>query len=224
MVDLTAGGGSGPGNSANGGADARQFAAATMRNREPILAVLDRILPAEGTILEIGSGSGEHAVYLAPRLPGRHWLPSDAAPDKRMSIAAWMDAERSDNILKPASIDTREHHWIVETVMPSPRIAAILSINMIHIAPWSACLGLLAGAGRILTRGQLLYLYGPFMRGGKHTAPSNESFDDRLQVENPEWGVRDLDEVIDAAAPQGLDLAEVVEMPANNLSVIFRRA
>ncbi len=220
MVDLTTSGGGSPGESA----DARQFAAATTRNREPILAVLDRILPPAGTILEIGSGSGEHAVYFAPRLPGRHWLPSDAAPDKRMSIAAWMEAEPSDNILKPVSVDTKEHHWAVERISPSPRIAAIVSINMIHIAPWRACLGLLAGAVRILQRGQILYLYGPFMRDGEHTAPSNESFDDRLQVENPAWGVRDLEMVADAASLQGLDLAEVVEMPANNLSVIFRRA
>ena len=220
MVDLTADGDGG----ADGGADARQSAAATGRNRDPILAVLDRVLPGEGTVLEIGSGTGEHAVYLAPRLPGRHWLPSDIAPDKRMSIAAWMEAQPADNTLKPVSIDTREHHWIVETVLPSPGIAAIVSINMIHIAPWSACLGLMAGAGRILKRGQILYFYGPFMRDGEHTAPSNESFDDRLQVENPEWGVRDLDDVVDAASSQGFDLAEVVEMPANNLSVIFRRA
>ncbi len=220
MVDLTAGGVGGPGDNA----DARQFAAATTRNRDPILTVLDRVLPGEGTVLEIGSGSGEHAIYLAPRMPGRHWLPSDIAPDKRMSIAAWMEARPADNILKPVSIDTCGHHWTVETIIPSPRIAAIVAINMIHIAPWSACLGLLAGAGRILKGGQVLYLYGPFMRGGEHTAPSNESFDDRLQVENPEWGVRDLDEVIDAASSQGFDLAEVVEMPANNLSVIFHRA
>lgn len=220
MVDLAGGGGGGP----VSGADARQFAAATLRNRDPILAVLDRVLPAEGTMLEIGSGSGEHAVYFAPRLKGRHWLPSDAAPDKRMSIAAWMEAEPSDNILKPVNIDTCAHHWAVERIIPSPRIVAIVSMNMIHIAPWRACLGLLAGAGRILKRGQILYLYGPFMRDGKHTAPSNESFDDRLQVENPEWGLRELEMVADAASLQGLDLAEVVEMPANNLSVIFRRA
>jgi hypothetical protein len=220
MVDLTASGSGKPRDDMGG----RQFAAATGRNREPILAVLERILPPEGTILEIGSGTGEHAVYLAPRLPGRHWLPSDIAPDKRMSITAWINATPTDSILKPVSIDTLEHHWTVERVLPSPRITAMVSINMIHIAPWQACLGLLAGASRILQRGQVLYFYGPFMRDGKHTAPSNESFDDRLQVENPDWGIRDLEEVADAAALQGLDLAEVVEMPANNLSVIFRRA
>ena len=220
MVDLMGGGSGGP----ESGADARQFAAATLRNREPILAVLDRVMPPEGTILEIGSGSGEHAVYFAPRLEGRHWLPSDAAPDKRMSIAAWIEAEPADNILKPVNIDTCTHHWTVERVIPSPRIVAIASMNMIHIAPWRACLGLMAGAARILKRGHILYLYGPFFRDGIQTAPSNESFDDRLQVENPEWGIRDLETVADAASSQGLDLAEVVEMPANNLSVIFRRA
>lgn len=219
MTDLT-GSDSNPGNEAGG----RQFAAATGRNREPILAVLERILPAEGTILEIGSGTGEHAVYFTPRLPGRHWLPSDIAPDKRMSITAWINATPTDSILKPVSIDTTEHHWIVETVLPTPPIAAMVSINMIHIAPWRACLGLLAGAGRILQPGQILYLYGPFMRDGQYTAPTNESFDERLQVEDPEWGLRDLEDVVDAASSQGLDLVEVVEMPANNLSVIFRRA
>lgn len=228
MVDLTSGGDGRGGGAPEPGADARQFAAATQRNRDPILAVLDRVLPAKGTILEIGSGTGEHAIYLAPRLaenhPGLYWLPSDLAPDRRMSIAAWMEAEPAENILKPVNVDTRSHHWDVERAIPRPPIAAIVSINMIHIAPWSACLGLLAGAARILQPGQILYLYGPFSRDGEHTARSNESFDERLQVENPEWGVRDLEVVADAASGQGFDLAEVVEMPANNLSVIFRRA
>lgn len=203
--------------------DNRQFAPATARNREAILEVLNRVLPAEGTVLEIGSGSGEHAAFFAPRLAPRRWLPSDPSPDKRASIKAWRQERHSTNLGDPVAIDTSEHRWPVEQAVPSPRITAIVSINMIHIAPWRAALGLFAGAGRILGPDDILYLYGPFREQGKRTAASNEKFDDWLRAEDPDWGVRDLEEVVDAAAAQGFGHDEVVEMPANNLSVIFRR-
>lgn len=214
--------------------DLRQFAPATQRNREPILQVLQQVLPPTGTVLEIASGTGEHAVFFAPRLQPRQWLPSDPNPIARSSIAAWRDFSPIENLLPPIALDAREPIWTVEQE-PLPQslrsidltcnpITAIVSINMIHIAPWSACLGLMAGAGRILPSGGVLYLYGPFKREGEHTAPSNAAFDQSLQMQNPEWGVRDLEDVVAAAQAQRLSLVSTYPMPANNLSVVFQAA
>ncbi len=203
--------------------DGRQFAPATARNRDPILAILKRVLPPEGTVLEIASGTGEHAVYFAQNLEPRYWLPSDPAPDQRVSVNAWAAKEPCDRLQPPLNIDVTQKSWPVERILPSPPITAIVAINMIHIAPWQACLGLMAGAGRILRPGHVLYLYGPFMRGGVHTAPSNASFDEMLQSQDPRWGVRDMEDVVDAARAQGLDLTEIIEMPVNNLSLAFKR-
>jgi hypothetical protein len=197
--------------------DARRFAPATARNREPILAVLRRVLPASGTVLEIASGTGEHAAHFAPYFPALTWQPSDADADNLASIAAWAAASGAANIRPPILLDVTAPDWGVEGV------AAILAVNMIHIAPWAAAEALMAGAGRRLPPGAPLYLYGPYKRGGRHTAPSNAAFDADLRRRDPAWGVRDLDDVIRLAAKNGLDLAEIVEMPANNLSVIFRR-
>jgi SAM-dependent methyltransferase len=197
--------------------DARRFAPATARNREPILAVLRRVLPASGTVLEIASGTGEHAAHFAPYFPALTWQPSDADADNLASIAAWAAASGAANIRPPILLDVTAPDWGVEGV------AAILAVNMIHIAPWAAAEALMAGAGRRLRPGAPLYLYGPYKRGGRHTAPSNAAFDADLRRRDPAWGVRDLDDVIRLAAKNGLDLAEIVEMPANNLSVIFRR-
>ncbi|MCU0518473.1 MAG: class I SAM-dependent methyltransferase [Oscillatoria sp. Prado101] len=207
--------------------DGRRYAPATERNRGPILAVLQRVLPAAGAVLEIASGTGEHAVFFAPRLKPRFWLPSDPDPRARESIAAWRDSLPSENLYPPIDIDVREPVWGVEREgiagETSPPLTAIVAINMIHISPWEATLGLLAGAGRILQSGGILYLYGAFKIGGRHTAPSNAAFDEMLRSQNPEWGVRDLQEVVEIAAEQNLTLAETVEMPANNFSVIFQR-
>jgi hypothetical protein len=202
--------------------DQRLYAAATQRNREPLLAVLQEVLPPAGTVLEIASGSGEHAVYFAPRLAPRVWLPSDPGAEARASILAWQAAEPAPNLRPPLALDAREPVWPVEGVdAPEPPVTAILCCNMIHIAPWSACLGLMAGAGRILPAGGVLVLYGPFRREGRHTAPSNEAFDAGLRRRNPAWGVRDLEAVTVAADAAGLALQRSVPMPANNLSLVF---
>ncbi|MGB3692972.1 MAG: DUF938 domain-containing protein [Spirulinaceae cyanobacterium] len=205
--------------------DSKSYAPATQRNREPILAVLSRVLPPQGTVLEISSGTGEHAVFFAPSLYPRHWLPSDPNPLARASIQAWCEDSPADNLHSPVDIDVQESLWSIEkqplpTLQNNP-ITAIVNINMIHIAPWAACLGLMAGAKRILSKGGILYLYGPFKQDGQHTAPSNQDFDLSLRQRNPEWGIRDLDEVIEVAKKCDFALQEVVSMPANNLSVIF---
>jgi len=212
--------------------DARQYAPATQRNREPILEVLLQVLPSRGTVLEVSSGTGEHAVFLAPRLHPRKWIPSDPNPVARASIAAWQEHCPADNLYPPIALDARDPVWAVEQdELPEPLpdmdfnrdpIVAIVNINMIHIAPWSACLGLMAGAARILPSGGILYLYGPFKQAGKHMAPSNADFDESLRSQNSEWGVRDLDDVVAVAQAQHLWLVKTYAMPANNLSVIFQ--
>lgn len=201
--------------------DARQYAPATQRNREPILEVLLQVLPERGNILEVSSGTGEHAVFFAPHLSPRQWIPSDPNPSLRASIDAWRERNPVENLQPPLDIDARESVWSTEE--EGIAIAAIVNINMIHIAPWSACLGLMAGGERLLPSGGILYLYGPFKRSGEHTAPSNSAFDDSLREQNPEWGVRNLEDVIAAAHECSLSLVEIIEMPANNLSVVFQR-
>ncbi|TFI54572.1 DUF938 domain-containing protein [Mastigocladus laminosus UU774] len=203
--------------------DARQYAPATQRNREPILEVLKQVLPATGNVLEIASGTGEHAVYFAPRLSPRQWIPSDPNPLHRASIAAWRKYLPCESLQPPLEIDVRESIWMVEeeALFNTSQITAIVNINMIHISPWAACLGLMAGAGRILPSGGILYLYGPFKRDGKHTAPSNAAFDESLRAQNPEWGVRNLEDVVTAASTNNLSLLNIYQMPANNLSVVF---
>lgn len=201
--------------------DARQYAPATQRNRQPILEVLLKILPATGNILEIASGTGEHGIFFAPHLNPRQWIFSEANPLLRKSILAWQNKFPADNLSPPLDIDATNEQWAIET--EGTKIKAIVNINMIHIAPWNACLGLMAGAGRILPKGGILYLYGPFKRDGKHIAPSNQAFDRSLKTNNPEWGVRDLDEVTKVAENQGLKLKEIIAMPANNFSVIYQK-
>ncbi|AVH65695.1 MULTISPECIES: DUF938 domain-containing protein [unclassified Nostoc] len=209
--------------------DARQYAPATERNREPILEILLQVLPQSGTILEIASGTGEHAVFFASRLRDCQWLPTDVNLELRASIIAWTEHNVCDNVYAPIELDVREPVWAVEKEAVTQRlnlepIVAIVNINMIHISPWSACLGLMAGAGRILTAGGILYLYGPFKQGGKHTAASNAAFDEYLHGQNQEWGVRNLDDVVAAAKAEHFILKQIYQMPANNLSVVFERS
>ncbi len=205
--------------------DLRRYAPATERNREAILAVLRQVLPPTGTILEISSGTGEHSICFTPQLPQHDWLPSGINPEARASIAAWQKYAHLDGLYPPIAIDASSPHWLVESDgydLKQP-ITAIVNINMIHIAPKSACLGLFAGAERILPVGGILYFYGSFKQAGVHTSESNAAFDRSLQSQNPEWGVRDLEEVTDVAMNHHLKLQQVFQMPANNLSVIFQK-
>ncbi len=272
-----------PGPPAEGSAHRRRAADAAERNKGPILEVLKRVLPETGLVLEIGSGTGQHAAHFAPRLPGLVWQPTDPDPKMRASIDAWAQ-EAPGEAARPGVSPENKNSGAARTgkqqeagrtegptgnqqeagrtegptgnqqeadapnlrpaldldvtgaVWPVTGAEAIFSANMIHIAPWDCCLGLLAGAGRILTRGGdgrspdretttggLLILYGPFKIGGRHTAPSNESFDESLRARDASWGVRDLDDVTQAAEAHGLALQETVAMPANNLTVVFRR-
>jgi len=193
------------------------IAPAVARNRDPILAVLRRVLPERGLVLEIASGSGEHAVYFAAALQNLTWQPTDPDPEARDSIAAYRAAAQLPNLLPPLALDAAASSW------PVTQADAVVSINMIHIAPWAAAEGLMAGAKRLLPGGGVLFLYGPFREHGQHTAPSNAAFDESLRARNREWGVRDLDEVAALASRHGLALEERLAMPANNLSVVFRR-
>ena len=198
--------------------DARQVSPSTARNRDAILGVLQRVLPPGARVLEIASGTGEHAVHFARSMPELTWQPSDPDPHARASIAAWTEAEGARNVLAPLAIDASDDAWGVEGV------DAIVAINVIHISPWGATLGLMAGAGRLLAPGGgVLVTYGAYKRGGRHTAPSNESFDAWLKQRDPRYGVRDLEAVEAAAAAQGLMLRETIEMPANNLALVFER-
>jgi len=198
--------------------DKRHFSPSTARNREPISAAMRRVFPQTGKVLEIASGAGEHAVFVARALPGLVWQPSDPDAESRASISAWIEHEGLANILPSLDIDVREKDWGVKAPFD-----AIVAINMIHIAPWEAALGLFAGAGRLLRGGGLLFLYGPYMRDGKHTAPSNQAFDAWLKARDPSFGVRDIADVTAVAARNGLALRETIEMPANNLSLVFER-
>ncbi len=191
----------------------RRHAPATLRNREAIADVLANVLPARGTVLEIASGSGEHCAYFARRFPHLTWQPSDPDGAARASIDAW--SAGIGNVRPALDVDAASPDWPVDDA------AAVLCINMIHISAWSATLGLLRGAGQLLTSGAPLFLYGPFRRAGHPTAPSNEAFDASLKARDPRWGLRDLSEVV--AAAHGFALEQVVEMPANNLSVVLRR-
>ncbi len=199
------------------GIDARLFAPATQRNRVPILDVLSRVLPGEGLVLEVASGTGEHAVWFAQHLRPLTWQPSDADPEMRESIAAHARARGVKSLRPPLDLDVTSSNW------PISQADGIVCINLIHIAPWAVAEGLVAGAARILSSGRVLYLYGPYRRDGGHTAPSNAEFDRSLRSRNPDWGVRDLEAVTRLAQQQGFELREVVEMPANNLSVVFAR-
>ena len=196
----------------------RQAAPAAERNSGPILEVLRGILPGAGKALEIASGTGQHVAIFAQAFPEIDWQPSDPSPEARKSIAAWASALA--NIRAPLALDVTEAGWAEGAGGP---FDALLCINMLHISPWTACEGLMRGAGRLLTPGGLLYLYGPYKRGGAHTAPSNAEFDASLRQRDPSWGVRDLDDVAACAASQGLVLERSVDMPANNFSLILRR-
>jgi SAM-dependent methyltransferase len=197
--------------------DPRLYHAHVARNRQPILNVLARVLPPEGLVLEIASGSGQHAVFVAQNLPSLRWQPTDADDGALASIAAHREAAALPNLLEPLRLDATAARWPIESA------AAVVCNNMVHITPWRITEGLMAGGGRTLPPGGLLYLYGPYRIDGRHTAASNKDFDDWLKAQNAEWGIRDLADVTALARRHRLRLTETVAMPANNLSVIFRR-
>jgi hypothetical protein len=194
----------------------KQYAPATARNREPIREVLARHLPERGQVLEIASGTGEHAVYMAGSFPALRWQPSDCEPAALASIEAWRAEAGLPNLLPPLVVDVTAPVW------PVTGADAMVCINMVHISPWEAALGLFAGASRTLPLGGVLYLYGPYRFDG-FTASSNEDFDRALRERDPRWGVRDVRDVSTAALARGLVLEHVVAMPANNHSLVLVR-
>lgn len=198
--------------------EARLYAPATQRNRDPILAVLRAVLPKHGTVLEIASGSGEHALHFARHLPDLVFQPSDPDAQARASIDDWIAAEGGPNLRPALAIDAALPGW------PLAHADAMLCINMIHISPWAATEGLFREASRLLAPGAPLYLYGPYLRQDVPLAPSNAAFDESLRQRNPAWGLRWLHEVAALATANGFAGPDIVEMPANNLSVVFRRA
>lgn len=198
--------------------EARQ-APAVARNREPILEVLRRVLPHEGRVLEIASGTGEHAVFFAAALPGLVWIPTDADPSALPSITAHRALAALPNVEPPRLLDTREP-WPLEA---DERIAALVAINVIHISPWEATVALFGGAAAVLPAGAPLVTYGPYAIDGAHTAPSNEAFDASLRARDPRSGVRDVTDVARVAEDAGFTLEERIAMPANNFTLVFRR-
>lgn len=187
------------------------------RNKAPIAELLDELLPGAGEVLEIGSGTGQHVVHFARKMPRLVWQPTERDVQSLASIAAWRAAEALPNVRAPLLLDVHDEVW------PAADMVAAISLNMIHIAPWSATESLLRGAKNVLRPGGLFFLYGPFRRQGAHTADSNAEFDRQLRARDPQWGVRNLEDVAELAAFEGFELGEVRQLPANNLGVSFRR-
>ena len=201
----------------DGGSDDKRHAPATLRNRDAIAAVLAEWLPATGTVLEVASGSGEHIVHFAATFPALEWQPSDPDPAGLVSIAAWCADAGLANIAPPLALDASGAEW------PIAHADAILCINMVHISPWAATLGLFSGAARLLAPGAPLVLYGPYIEPDVPTADSNIAFDASLRARDPAWGLRQIDDVKASATAAGLAFAERRTMPANNLMLLFRR-
>lgn len=199
----------------------KHHAEAAARNTGAILDVLRRFLPERGQALEIASGTGQHAAAFAEAFPGIDWQPSDPSAEARDSIAAWAAESGLGNLRQPLELDVTRPGWQAGL---EGGLDVAVCINMIHISPWAACEGLMAGTGTLLRQGGLLYLYGPYKQDGEHTAPSNASFDESLRGRNLAWGVRDMADVASAAGAHGMKLEERVAMPANNFSLVFRKA
>lgn len=197
---------------------AKRSAPAALRNRDPITDVLADWLPSEGTVLEIASGSGEHAVHFAARFPDLDWQPSDVAPEALASIAAWRDEAGGENLKPPVQLDAASREW------PLDRADVIFSANMVHISPWASALGLIDGAERVLPDGGALILYGPWLADDIEPEPSNLAFDADLKRRNPQWGLRRVEDFEAAAAQRGLRLVETRAMPANNLMLLLKKA
>jgi Protein of unknown function (DUF938) len=207
----------------NGRLDAPAF----HRNHQAILALLQQYLAGRsGDLVEVGSGTGQHVVEFARQFPDITWWPSDLNENHLKSIEGWRVHSQLPNIRTPRQIDTSDPAWCdaIKNDGGPGELLGVFCANVIHIAPWPAAEGLVAGAGRGLRQGGMLFLYGPFKRAGRHTAESNEAFDKRLRERDPEWGVRDVEAVEKLAASAGLSLIEIADMPANNLTLVFRRA
>jgi hypothetical protein len=198
-------------------ADGRLVSPSAERNKGPIAEILMRVLPARGDVLEVSSGTGQHVLHFARAMPNIRWQPTDRDADCLTSIGSWLAQTPTPNVNAPLYLDVHDDVWPVRDV------AAVVCLNMIHIAPASATEALLRGAGDIIARGGILFLYGPFRRHGRHTSASNEAFDAMLKAENPDWGVRNVEDVANLAASMGLELEQTDDMPANNLAVIFRK-
>jgi len=198
--------------------DPRRRAPAALRNRAPILEVLREYLPESGTVLEIASGTGEHICYFAAAMPHLNWQPTDIDPDALASTAAYCGDAALVNLAPPQRLDVTSSEW------PHAPAAGVICVNMIHIAPWSCCEGLVRGAAAVLKDRAPLVLYGPFKRNGVHTAPTNDAFDQTLRRQNPAWGVREMEAVESAARDVGLDESTAIEMPSNNFCLILRRS
>ena len=198
-------------------ADGKWFIAAAERNKGPIRDVLARVLPRRGVVLEIASGTGQHVVHFAKAFSGLTWQPSDPDSELRESIALRVRDEQLPNVNPPIDLDVARLPWPLQTA------DALVSINLIHVAPWSATLALFEGAKTLLPPQHVLFLYGPYRRYGRHTSESNAQFDSDLRAHDPEWGLRDLEAVSDVAGRAGFVLAEIVDMPANNFSLVFKR-
>lgn len=198
-------------------ADGKWSIPAAERNKEPILGVLARVLPRRGLVLEIASGTGQHVMHFAKALSDLTWQPSDPDAELRASIALRIREERRANVNRPIDLDVTKLPWPLQTA------DAVVAINLIHVAPWSATPALFEGAKALLSTQGVLFLYGPYRRHGQHTSKSNEQFDSDLHAQNSEWGLRDLEAVSETAASSGFALAEIVEMPANNFSLVFKR-
>jgi len=196
---------------------AKGFAPAAERNRQPILDVLRRVLPSTGVVVEIASGTGQHAIFFSECLPTLRWQPTDASAEALRSIAAWAEDAARENILPPLELDVRWPRW------PVTEADALICINMIHISPWETTEALFRGAGELLARGAPLITYGPYRVHGEHTAPSNAAFDESLRSRNPLWGIRDIDELCSLGERTGFTLDERVAMPANNMTLVWTR-
>ncbi len=197
--------------------DRRMFSPSTERNRCHILPILQRALPDTASVLEVGSGTGEHAVYFCAHMPGLHWQPTEGDPAAIDSITAWISHSGLSNIEAPLELELNSEAW------PVQHADAVVAINVLHYSPWSSTAALFRGAARMLPKGGIVYCYGPYRRNGAHTAPSNAAFDEWLHGIDPRFGVRDLEAVEAEAREHGFLLDEVIEMPANNFSLIFRR-
>ncbi len=198
-------------------ADGKWLLPPSERNKGPILEVLSRVLPKRGVVLEIASGTGQHVVHFAKALPALTWQPSDPDAELLRSIALRVKESQLANVKPPVELDVMSRSW------PLQAADAIVCINMIHVAPWSATPALLEGSKALLPSGNVLFLYGPYRRLGRYSSANDEKFDADLHAQNRDWGLRDLETVSEAAASSGFTLAEIVDMPANNFSLVFKR-